>query len=72
MKIKEEQLDIQAALKISDGRTKCIEEIERNELREKQLTEALSDIQLELDNQPLMFVPKKNNCITASCVRSTF
>ena len=44
--IKEEELDIQAALKISDGRTKCIEAIERIELREKQLTEA---VQLDLD-----------------------
>ena len=44
--IKEEELDIQAALKISDGRTKLIEAIERTELREKQLTEAF---QLDLD-----------------------
>ena len=57
LKIKEEELDIQTALKISDARTKIIEELERTELREKQLTEALSDIQLELDQQPLMFVP---------------
>ena len=45
LKIKEEELDIQTALKISDARTKIIEELERTELREKQLTEALSDIQ---------------------------
>ena len=57
LKIKEEELDIQTALKISDARTKIIEELERTELREKQLTEALSDIQLELDQQPPMFVP---------------
>ena len=54
LKIKEEELDIQTALKISDARTKIIEELERTELREKQLTEALSDIQLELDQQPPM------------------
>ena len=41
-KIKEDELDIRAAMKVSDVRTKLIEEIERTELREKQLTEALS------------------------------
>ena len=40
-------------MKISDGRTQFIEEIERTELREKQLTEAF---QLDLDQQPPMFV----------------
>ena len=38
-------LDIQTALKISDARTKIIEELERTELRKKQLTGALRDIQ---------------------------
>ena len=53
LKIKEEELDTQVALKISDGRTQFIEEIERTELIEKQLTEAF---QLDLDQQPPMFV----------------
>lgn len=55
LRIKEEELDIQTALKISDARTKIIEELERSELREKQLTEALSDIRSELDHRTPLF-----------------
>ena len=54
LNVKEEELDIKAALKISNARTKIIEEIERTELREKQLTEAF---RLDLDQQPPMLVP---------------
>ena len=48
LNVKEEELDIQAASKISDAPTKIIEEIERIELSVKQLTEAF---QLDLDQQ---------------------
>ena len=43
------EIYIQTTSKISDARTKRFEELERTELREKQLTEASGDIHYEFD-----------------------